>query len=117
MEAPAAAPTTEVSKDAKTMAMLSHLLAIFFGFIPPLIIWLVKKEESPFIEDQAKESLNFQITMAIAWFAAFILTFLVIGALLMPALLIANLVLCIIAALKANEGVAYRYPFALRLIK
>lgn len=99
------------------MAMLSHLLAIFFGFIPPLIIWLVKKQESTFIEDQAKEALNFQITMAIAWFACFLLTMILIGALLMPVLFIGNLVLCIMAALKANEGIAYRYPFALRLVK
>lgn len=99
------------------MAMLSHLLAIFFVFIPPLIIWLVKKQENPFIEDQAKEALNFQITMAIGWFAAFILSFVLIGVFIMPLLMIANLVLCIIAALKANDGIAYRYPFALRLIK
>lgn len=99
------------------MAMLAHLLAIFFGFIPPLVIWLLKKQESPFIADQAREALNFQITMAIGWIVAMILTVVLIGALLFPVLMIANLVLCIIAALKANEGVAYRYPFALRLVK
>ncbi|MBE2216400.1 MAG: DUF4870 domain-containing protein [Opitutaceae bacterium] len=99
------------------MAMLAHLLAIFFGFIPPLIIWLVKKQDSPFIEDQAKEALNFQITVAIAFFISIILIFVVIGGLLMPVIGIVNLIFCIIAALKANDGVAYRYPFALRLIK
>jgi len=69
------------------------------------------------VNDQAKEALNFQITMAIGWVAATALSLLLIGFLLFPVLLIANLIFCIMAGMKANEGVEYRYPFALRLIK
>lgn len=105
------------SKDERTMAMLSHLLSIFVGFWAPLIIWLVKKDEMPFVDDQAKEALNFQITMMLAFIVAGILIVVVIGILLVLGLFVANLVFCIIAAMKANDGERYRYPFALRLIK
>ena len=105
------------SKDEKMFAMLSHLGCILVGFLCPLIIWLVKREEMPFVNDQAKEALNFQITVAIAVAVCLVLTFVIIGVLLLPLVGIANLVLCIMAGLKANDGVAYRYPFALRLIK
>lgn len=105
------------SKDERTFAMLSHLLSIFVGFWAPLIIWLIKKDEMPFVADQAKEALNFQITMLIAFIAAGVLVMILIGLLLIPLLLLANLVLCLMAALKANEGVSYRYPFAFRFIK
>lgn len=105
------------SKDERTMAMLSHLLSIFVGFWAPLIIWLVKKDEMPFVDDQAKEALNFQITMLLAFIVAGILVVVVIGILLALGLFVANIVFCIIAAMKANEGERYRYPFALRLIK
>ncbi len=98
------------------MAMLSHLLAIFFGWLAPLIIWLVKKE-SPFVADQAKESLNFQITVFIAYLVCFALSFVLIGCFLMPVVAVADIVLCIMATLAANKGERYRYPFAIRLIK
>ena len=114
---PVAAP--DIPNDAKTMAMLSHLLSIFFGFIPALIIWLVKKQEHAFIEDQSKEALNFQITMALIWVVAIIFAAITlgIGGLLFPVIMIGNLILCIMAAMKAKDGIAYRYPFALRLVK
>ncbi|HVT89216.1 MAG TPA: DUF4870 domain-containing protein [Tepidisphaeraceae bacterium] len=107
----------EPDKDAKTMAMLCHLLAIFTGFIGPLVVWLIKKDSSPFVDDQGKEALNFQITMFIAFIVAGISTCIFIGFFLIPVLVIANLVFCILATMKANQGVAYRYPVALRLIK
>jgi uncharacterized Tic20 family protein len=101
------------------MAMLAHVLGIFTGFIAALVIWLINKDKADqaFVVGQSKEALNFQITMAIAFFASGVLTVVLIGLLLMPVLLIANLILCIMAGMKANEGVEYRYPFALRLIK
>lgn len=102
------------TKDEKAMGLLAHLLGII-GVIGPLIIWLIKKDSSPFVEDQAKESLNFQITVLIVWAAAGVLSFAHLG-FIMPLIPIANLVFCIIAAMKANEGIKYRYPFALRLI-
>jgi uncharacterized Tic20 family protein len=107
------------SQDDRTMAMIGHLSGIVAGFIGPLIIWLINKEKTDktWLNDQAKEALNFQITMLIAWFVAGILTMVLIGMLLVPIIFIANIILCIMAGMKANEGVAYRYPFALRLIK
>lgn len=116
--APATAPASgEVSKDDKTMGMLSHLLAIFLGFLGPLIIYLVKGKESEFINDQAKEALNFQITVFIAFIVCFLLMFVVIGVFLLPLVGLGALILTIMAAIKANDGVKYRYPFAIRLIK
>ena len=107
----------EIGKDARMWAMLCHLLAIFTGFIAPLIIWLVKKEDDPFIDNQGKEALNFQITVAIAMLVAWLLCFACIGFVLVPAVWIVDLVFCIIASVKANNGVAYRYPLTIRFIK
>ena len=108
-----------VSQDDRTMAMIGHLSGIVAGFIGPLIIWLINKEKADkaWLNEQAKEALNFQITMLIAWFVAGILTMVLIGMLLVPIIFIANIILCIMAGMKANEVVSYRYPFALRLIK
>ncbi len=99
------------------MAMLAHLLGIVTGFLGPLIIWLVKKDEDAFINDQGKEALNFQITIAIAMIVSGLLMFACIGFFLVPAVAVLNLILCIMAAMKANEGISYRYPLTLRLIK
>jgi uncharacterized Tic20 family protein len=104
--------------------MLCHLLAFsglvvpFLGnILGPLVMWLLKKEEHPFVDDQGKESLNFQITATIALCVSFALCFVLIGLLLFPLVGIVTVVLTIIGAIKANEGVAYRYPFTLRFIK
>ncbi len=107
----------EVSKDAKNMAMLCHLLAIFTGFVAPLIIWLIKKDEEPFVDQQGKEALNFQITVILAMFVAVPLTFICIGIPLLCVIPIMDIVFCIIASIKASNGVAYRYPISLRLLK
>jgi uncharacterized Tic20 family protein len=117
--APPPAPTGTASQEDKTLALLTHLSGIVLSFVVPLIVWLIHKDkaEKGFLNDQAKEALNFQITIAIAFLICTVLTFIVIGALLMPLVWIFNLIFCILAGVKANEGVAYRYPFALRLIK
>ena len=109
-------------KDAKLWGMLAHLSAIIayvvaFPLLGPLIVWLVKKNEMPFVDDQGKESLNFQITVLIAVVVLSPTFCIFIGFILVPIVLLAALVLTIIAAIKANEGIAYRYPFTLRLIK
>ncbi len=110
-------PSEQISKDARTWAMLCHLLAIFTGFIAPLVIWLVKKDEDPFVNNHGKESLNFQITVFIAMFVSGLLTFACIGFLLMPAVWIVDIIFCVIATLKANNGELYRYPVSIRFIK
>jgi uncharacterized Tic20 family protein len=116
---PPPAHTDPVPSDQRTMALAAHLLGIFTWFIGPLIIWLVNKDDSSkaFVNDQAKEALNFQITITIAMVICFVLMIVIIGGLLAPLVGILNLVFCIIAAVKANNGEAYRYPFALRLVK
>jgi hypothetical protein len=111
-------------KTGRTLGMLCHLLALcmftcipFANIIGPLVLWLIKKDDYPFVDDQGKESINFQITMSLAAIACFILSLAGIGIFLGLALLAVNLVFIIIATIKANNGEAYRYPFCLRLIK
>lgn len=118
-EAAAPASADGASQEDKTLALITHLSGIFLSFIVPLVIWLTNKDKSDkvFLNDQAKEALNFQITVAIAWVIAIALSALLIGFLLYPIIILGNLIFCILAGIKANEGVAYRYPFALRLIK
>ncbi|BDB16663.1 orotate phosphoribosyltransferase [Pseudomonas sp. CYM-20-01] len=116
-------PVPTPSYEVRQGAMLCHLAA-FLGFVfpfgsvvGPLILWQMKKEVDPFIDDQGKEALNFQITVAIAWIACIVLAFAVIGFFLMIALAIATVVLTIIGSIKANKGIAYRYPLTWRVIK
>src|SRR5438105_4208934 len=84
------------NKDETTMAMLCHLLAIFTHFLGPLLIWLIKKDSSPFVDDQGKESLNFQITMLIADAVGAVTVCLGIGAIIIMAERVCSLVFCII---------------------
>ena len=111
-------------QNAKTMGMLCHLLALAGVLIPgvgnwvgPLVIWLLKKQEHPFIDDQGKESLNFQITMLIVAIILSPTLCLVIGFFLLPAVGLVSLIFAIVGAVRVNGGEPYRYPFALRLIK
>ncbi len=108
--------TDDVTSNDKNIAVLTHIGGIFFSFIPALIVWLLKKEDSAYLGAQAREALNFQITMVIAYMAAGILAWVLIGFLLYPLLWLANLVLCIMAAMTVSKGEDYQYPFALRLI-
>ena len=112
-ESPLGPPTS----DEKTMGILSHILCLVAGFIAPLVIYLIKKDESAFVREHAKESLNFQITLIIFYIISFILIFVFIGILMMVALGLVALILIIVATIKASEGKLYRYPFSIRLIK
>ncbi len=105
------------NNDDRNLAMLAHLLGIVSSFVGALIIWLIKKDQSAFIDEQGKEALNFQITIVLGFIIAGALTFILIGALLMPLLWIANLVFCILAAVATSKGEHYKYPFAIRLLK
>ena len=124
-----------IPAEQRQWAMFAHLSAIVGGvvtagwagsigcFLGPLVIWLMKKETMPFVDDQAKEALNFNITVGIVFLVLFLLTLgtLGLGILLTGPLMIiigiAWLVFTVIAAIKANDGVSYRYPFTLRLVK
>ena len=103
--------------DQRLWATLAHICPIILSFIAPLVIWLVYLERGRYVEDQAKEALNFQITVTIAATISSILIFAFIGIVLLPAVLIVALVLMIMAAIAANKGQAYRYPVSLRLVK
>lgn len=103
--------------DDKTMAILAHIGGVFFGFLPSLIIWLVKKDESPYVNVQGKEALNFQIFIAICCVVSVILMLVLIGVVLIILVSLMNIVFCIIAAVKTSNGENYRYPVSLRLIK
>ncbi|HMO62958.1 MAG TPA: DUF4870 domain-containing protein [Ferruginibacter sp.] len=107
---PAYTPTS----DERTLAILSHILCVVVGFLAPLIIYLIKKDESPYVRDHAKESLNFQITI---FLACVILAITLVGILLIWVVGIINLVLVIIATIKTSENKMYKYPLNFRLIK
>lgn len=120
---PPAPPPAPVS-DIRTWCVLAHasaLLGFFFHFLGhilgPLIVWLVKRGESPEIDAHGKEALNFQLTMLIYDVIALILVFVVIGIPLLIVLWVANTVFVIIASIKASEGQLYRYPFTIRFLK
>lgn len=110
-------PSGTPSKEECNMAMLIYILSIFTGWVGPLIIWLIKKDASPFVNDQGKEVLNFQITFFVAYIVCALLMFVVIGCVLLPILMIAAIVFSIMGALAASKGTAYRFPFNIRLIK
>ncbi|MBE0377332.1 DUF4870 domain-containing protein [Pseudoalteromonas prydzensis] len=112
-----------VDKEQRTWAMLCHLSALAGFIIPmgsiigPLIVWLVKKEEMPLVAEHGLKSINFQITMLIAYIICFILMFAVIGVILLPVVAIFSFIMVVVGAIKANDGKPFSYPFSLNLIK
>jgi uncharacterized Tic20 family protein len=115
------------NKEERTWAMIAHLSAFAYyitgigHIVGPLIVWLSKRDGRPFVDDQAKEALNFQISLTIYVIAAVIMCFTVILAVVGIPILIGihafQVVCIIIAAIKANDGVAFRYPLSIRFIK
>ncbi len=106
------------TSDDRNIAMLTHLSGFILNIIVPLIVWLMNKDrpEKAYLVGEAKEALNFQITVLIGYVICWILTIIVIGAILNWVLWIVNLVFCIVAAVKVSSEGSYRYPFALRLV-
>jgi len=107
-------PPYTPTSDEKTLALISHIITIVSSFIAPLIIYLVKKDESAFVAEHAKESLNFQITVFIVVVVLFVS---IIGWLLLWAAGILVFILVIVATIRASEGKLYKYPFTIRFIK
>jgi len=114
----------EIGREERTWAMLCHLSAFAGYIIPvlgniigPLVMWLLKREEYPLVDDQGKESLNFQITITIAFFLAGVLCLVIIGFFLLPLIMLFDIVMIIVATIKANEGQYFRYPLCMRFIK
>jgi uncharacterized protein len=108
-----------VENSDRTLAIFAHVGAIFFPLLAPFLIYLIKKGENPdsFSVDQAREALNFQITCTIGMMIGAVLSLILIGIFIVYGLIMANFILCIIAAIKASDGVRYRYPMTLRLIR
>ena len=111
-----AAESAVVSSEAKNMGMLCHLLGLF-GFIGPLIIWLIEKDKIEFVNEQGKSALNWQISLVIYFFASWILALIVIGFVLMPVLVILNIVFVVLASVKASNGESYIYPLSIKFLK
>ena len=116
----------EPDKDAKMWAMFCHLAGlagfvvpiIISGIIAPLIIWQIKKDDHPFIDENGKEAVNFQISISIyCLISALLIPVFCIGAILLTAVGIFDLVVLIIAAVKANNGESYKYPLCIRFVK
>ncbi len=115
--------TEAVSQDDRNLGMLCHLIALVGLLIPfgnilgPLVIWLVKKDQSSFVDVEGKEALNFNITVAIAGFVSFLLMAVAIGFVLIFIVAIFWIVMAIVAASKASSGEHYRYPLTIRLVQ
>ncbi len=107
---------TSPSNDEKNIATITHLAGTVFWFVPALVVWILKKDDSAYLADQSKEALNFQITVLIAQFVAGFLAIILIGFVLMGIIWLLNIIFCIIAAVATSKGETYRYPFCLRLI-
>src|SRR2546430_7342493 len=120
---PAPVPPSSTSSEVRNWCVLCHasaLAGLFFHFfghlLGPLVVWLIKRADSPEIDAAGKESLNFQISMLIYDIIAFILCFVLIGIPILIALWILNTVFVIIASVKTSQGEFYRYPLTIRLI-
>jgi uncharacterized Tic20 family protein len=116
--------SAEVNKEACMWAMFCHLAGLAGIVIPavgnivgPLILWQIKKDEYPFVDEQGKEAVNFQISMTIYGLICIPLFFICIGPFLLAAVGVVDLVFLLIAAVKANNGQHYRYPLTIRFIK
>lgn len=115
---PPSAPAPGAAGEDKLLIILCHLSALLgVGFILPLIVYLVKKTDAGATAEHAKEVLNFHLSLLVYAVGAFVLIFIAIGILLLLALAVFSLVMAIIAAVKASEGVLYRYPLCIRFIR
>jgi len=107
----------EPDSDSKAWAVAAHLLPwVGIGFLGPLIIWLIKRDEDPFVEEHAREALNFQISLLIYMGVSAILIIVIIGFFLLLGFALFGFVIMIIAAVKAANGDTYRYPLSIRFI-
>jgi uncharacterized Tic20 family protein len=120
---PPPTPISSTSSDVRTWCVLCHAAALSGVFLHavghilgPLIVWLVKRADSPEIDAHGKESLNFQLSMLIYNVVALILCIVLIGIPILILLYILNIVLVIVASIKASEGVLYRYPLTIRFL-
>ena len=98
------------------LSTLAAFVIPFGNIVGPLVVWLIKKDQYPLVQDQGNEALNFQISMTIYFIVAAFSIFVLVGFVLVPALIICDIVFTVIAAMKANSGECYRYPWTIRLV-
>lgn len=107
----------ELKSDSKMWAIAAHLVPLFgFALLGPLVVYLVKKDDDPFVRNHAAEALNFQISLAIYAVISAVLVLLFIGILMLIALAIFAFVFAILAAIKASNGEFYKYPLTIRFV-
>jgi uncharacterized protein len=118
------ASSASPTRDERTWAMIAHLsaFAVFVfplggNIIAPLILWLARRDTSAFVDAEAKEALNFNISVSLGWIVSALLTFVLVGIPLAVLLFLGWLVMIVIAAIRASEGMGYRYPISLRLVR
>lgn len=125
-QTPPPPPSTSVSSlvNARTWSAACHasaLLGVFLHFpghlIPPLVVWLAKRDESPEIDAHGKEAVNFQLSMLIYNLVAAVFCIILIGFVFLAVLWVLNAILSIVAAIKASDGELYRYPITIRFIQ
>ena len=102
--------------DEKLWATLINVGALFFGFLAPLIGYLVLKDRGPFVRAHSATSLNFQLTLLIAYIVGGLLSIVIVGIFIIFAAYILNIIFCIIAAIKANKGEWYQYPMSIKFV-
>lgn len=110
-------PAIESTPEERQLAMIAHLGGVLTGWILPLVLYLMKKDQSPFVADQAKEALNFELNVFVILIVGIILMFIIIGIPIVLAALVGNVVLGIMAAMQANEGKVFRHRYIVRLIQ
>lgn len=125
-ESPSTSPAASAHRpgvEERNWAMVCHLSTFAGYLIPlanifaPLVIWALKREGNPLVDDQGKEAMNFQISITLYVMVALLFSLLLIGIPFLLALLLADLVFTLIAAIKAGDGETYRYPLTLRFIR
>jgi hypothetical protein len=121
-----AGPARETDKDARMWAMFCHLagvggllpiIPVVGSVIAPLIIWQIKKDDFAFVDEQGKEAVNFQISVLLCALVAGLLCFACAGFALLPLVYVLDVIFLLIAAIKTNDGVHYRYPLTIRFFK
>ena len=108
---------SKLTSDEKTFAIITHLSAFFLGFLGPLVFYLAKRDGSKYIRDNTRHALNFQVSLIIYMVISVVLCFVLIGFVMIALFALLNLVAILIAAVKASDGEAYKYPLEIEFIK
>ncbi len=108
---------TELPQQEKQWALYSHLSPLVSSFVGPLVIWQMKRGEMPFAGNEAKEALNFQLSIFLYALLSALLVVVLVGVFMLAAIYVFNIAMILMAAAKANQGVAYRYPLTIRFVK